>query len=171
MSTICHIVECAPQHELDFCSRAVAIVLSDCLAQPRLLNKVVPCLLVIARLNAMFSAGPLAAVPYPHGRPPDGRRWSRRRVSRSRRSRRPSSPRAGARGAQRRRPSQSALNWTVGRVRWRVSAEACRSTISRGAARLNARQSRRRRQTVASRPGRFIPACPRFGYASCCSRP
>jgi hypothetical protein len=55
MSTICHIVTCALQRALDFCSHAVTIVRDICLAQPRLLSKVVSCLLIIARIEAMFS--------------------------------------------------------------------------------------------------------------------
>jgi hypothetical protein len=39
MSTICHIAACAVQRELDFCSRALAIVLGICLAIARLLSK------------------------------------------------------------------------------------------------------------------------------------
>jgi hypothetical protein len=54
MSTICHIVERALQREMDFCSHAFTIVLDICLAQPRLLNRVVRCLLLIARTFACF---------------------------------------------------------------------------------------------------------------------
>jgi hypothetical protein len=32
MSTICHKLSCAPQRELDFCSRTVTIVLGICLS-------------------------------------------------------------------------------------------------------------------------------------------
>jgi hypothetical protein len=63
MTTICHIAERALQREMDFCSHAVTIVPGICLAQPRLLNKEVACLLTIARTNPMFK--PPAGAPYP----------------------------------------------------------------------------------------------------------
>jgi hypothetical protein len=54
MSTICHIGRRPAPHEMDFCSDAVTFVPMLCFPQPGLLNKVVTCLLLIARTMTMI---------------------------------------------------------------------------------------------------------------------